>query len=92
MKTVEQMAREVGLDGGEDVCGLSGKGPSDRVAYVGEYPCGDILRAFAALVMEECAAMCDARYEKRAAEGLPREAANSRNLAIAIRAAAKDLK
>lgn len=77
MKTVEQMARE---------CHMS------HLVDGGEFDCSRGLAKFAALVMEECAEMCDARYEKRAAEGLPREAANSRSLADAIRSAAKDLK
>lgn len=38
---------------------LSGSGESDRICSVGEYPCGDTVREFARLVLEEAAKMLD---------------------------------
>lgn len=44
------------------------------------------LQEAARLAMERCAALCDAKYLVRHAQGLPREASTARNLRDAIRA------
>lgn len=49
---VERLAGEAGFV--VDDCGLSPKSPLDGVAYVGEYPCGEMLAKFAELVAREC--------------------------------------
>ena len=78
---IQALALQAGFEPYE-ICHLSGNGESDRICSVGEYPCGDTVREFARLVLEEAAKACDARFMG----DLNREDQEARRCAADIRA------
>ena len=62
MTDIERMAREAGFAAWERRTDLNGESELDRIAVVGEYPCGEALTRFAALVraqaLEDAARTC----------------------------------
>ena len=85
MSDIERMAREAGFDKWK-TSDLDGESELDRIAVVGEYPCGEALTRFAALVraqaLEDAARVADKYAAMTDWPGLT----NFGNCAAAIRA------
>ena len=50
-KELAELAYKAGFDGDQEYNGLSGNSELDELIYVGEYPCGEILKKFIELYL-----------------------------------------
>lgn len=78
---IEELARKSGIDC--DSLPAVSRGP----VYVAT---PEELEAFARLIVEQCACVCDSKYQIRSDVGFPREASTARALRDAIRKLLED--
>ena len=84
--TIERLAREAGFKPYSKSL-LDGKSPQDQIAYVGEYPCGEKLARFAALVADHERERC-----AKAVELMSLRTDDSEGATNALKWAAEDIR